>query len=978
MTETTPERVAVRNKQGDIVYIKKSRVDRALETGGYSKITPQEEAEYNKGFEEEEKYGGTLQGARAGIEGLARGATLSGTDFLASQLEDQELRKGMEARKRLHPWIATGGELVGFGLPLLATGGAAAPLEAAELGLGGALRASTSLPRLVGEAGELAGKAATSVVGESLGGKIASAAARGAAENALLSAGDAVSEDSLSGHPELIAEHLMPHMAKGALLGAGLGAGLSGALGAYRHIKGAKKLLAPLTETAQKAASEIESLGEKTAPIAPEMAPEVIAPNAQTPSVAEVLGNKEPQQKILTPNRYARRESLLAGMEGDIVTAAQGTPEEIAARDASENINRIAGAGFEAPRTPGLGGPNIQVPSAVSAQESELAKAMRQAEEARSAAKTEEIKIPETEVPAPLLSEEQPSFREKVSGKLQEKANESLVASLDPSLAHYKKIKKFGGGVQELARNIREAIQRVYGHSEANMTEKKWFHLLEVEKDNAAKLQKNIASKLDEAPTQIQASDVLGQVQDYANDLVGGENKLKASAAQTFVNDLRNDINRVVQKAPARMYASANPEGFEVGDIISHSDLWELRKGFDRRLRRYYTSAAQIPPDMQEAAHDIRNILENAYTSSADRASQELGVKSISDEWKKAKKMYQTSSYIDDVINSTENRRLKNSKPGLINTLIGVGAAAHYGLIPGLAAAAGAKVLREFGPQIESAVLNRTAKFLAIDKAVQASRKELSDGIGVFLGEQPLKVNRPIELMTLFAGHTQKERNDALQNYMADLKERVANPDAHLEHIADKLGSLPQDAPKLAQELIKKDMAKDKYLLSKAPLASADTGNAFPDKKPAQISDAEIAKFGRYAVVAEKGPKVLINEMKSGSINPETLDATKAIYPESWSELVKDVMDRAAKRTKDFTFPQKQQLHNLLGVQTDRIYSDAGKQILQANYDRKVKQVTNHTMPNRGPGATHMSKGHHLSRARFYTTPVGAMEGDYE
>lgn len=172
------------------------------------------------------QYGGIAGGAIAGAEGLARGATFGLSDPLAVAVGGEETRKHLQGYKEENPYASGAGEIAGAVLPMLASGGAAAPEEA--INAGRIVRSLGAIPRGAAALGDLAGGAVARGLGEGMLSRIASTAASGAVQGGIASAGMAVSDAEL-GNTELSGEKLLAAVGHGALLGGATGGALQGA-----------------------------------------------------------------------------------------------------------------------------------------------------------------------------------------------------------------------------------------------------------------------------------------------------------------------------------------------------------------------------------------------------------------------------------------------------------------------------------------------------------------------------------------------------------------------------------------------------------------------------------------------------------------------------------------------------------------------------------------------------------------------------
>lgn len=175
-------------------------------------------------FELEEQFDDDL---RAGLEGVARGLTLGGSDLLFEGLGVDG--SDLEFRQRVNPVPAIGGEVLGAIIPTLVSGGTAAPATAGRLGAtaariartGGALLRATPAG-LVARGASAAGRL---VKGSGSLARVARAGVTGAVEGAAFDAGHQISNVVLRDEP-LTIEGLASAIGSGALLGGAVGAGV--------------------------------------------------------------------------------------------------------------------------------------------------------------------------------------------------------------------------------------------------------------------------------------------------------------------------------------------------------------------------------------------------------------------------------------------------------------------------------------------------------------------------------------------------------------------------------------------------------------------------------------------------------------------------------------------------------------------------------------------------------------------------------
>jgi hypothetical protein len=187
----------LRNREGELVDVKGDVAGLVLRDEDYTFPTFAGRAAELEEEAKEELYTQPGEQVAAALEGGLRGASLGLYDVVAAD-------KHTKARRKYSPGIATVSEVAGAVVPAIASGGALSVAPAAI-----AARIGTGIQRGRGVAGAIAG---------------------GAAEGALFSAGQYVSDVALD-NKELSAEGIMSEAGTGALWGGGIG-GAIGVLGA--------------------------------------------------------------------------------------------------------------------------------------------------------------------------------------------------------------------------------------------------------------------------------------------------------------------------------------------------------------------------------------------------------------------------------------------------------------------------------------------------------------------------------------------------------------------------------------------------------------------------------------------------------------------------------------------------------------------------------------------------------------------------
>lgn len=189
-----------------------------------------------KGFElDEDKYGGVTGAAKAGLAGLARGATLGASDVLLTKtgLVEPQTLKGL---KEENPASSIAGEIGSVFLPGPSIAGAIGKLGKATVEGAKAIKAAKAI-----ETSTRAGKVLADVGAHALGSAVEGAVYAGV--------GNTLTEYAL-GDPNLNGEKILSHFGHGALMGGALGGAIKGvSIGVPASIKAAKDALVGIRNT---------------------------------------------------------------------------------------------------------------------------------------------------------------------------------------------------------------------------------------------------------------------------------------------------------------------------------------------------------------------------------------------------------------------------------------------------------------------------------------------------------------------------------------------------------------------------------------------------------------------------------------------------------------------------------------------------------------------------------------------------------
>jgi hypothetical protein len=252
--------VTLLDEYGSPRVIDESEVGQAL-AAGWRAETPEE-------FQsrlDAERYGSAEQQALGGLESFMRGATFGLSDVVSRHAIDAIKGPGAgladaqaaQGRQRQLGAVGTGLEIAGAVAPALLTGGTGVAGTAARLTPAGAsARLGAMAEQIAGRGVARLGVSPTTVIGRAAttGTRMA---AGGGVEGALMGAGQAISEEALSGgNYDNLAEKMLAGASRGFLSGAAMGGALGSAAGGAAAIgsKVGTKLYKPLNEFANERA----------------------------------------------------------------------------------------------------------------------------------------------------------------------------------------------------------------------------------------------------------------------------------------------------------------------------------------------------------------------------------------------------------------------------------------------------------------------------------------------------------------------------------------------------------------------------------------------------------------------------------------------------------------------------------------------------------------------------------------------------
>lgn len=856
--------------------------------------------------------GGTLA---AFGEGAARGATFGLSDPLAIGVADalghgQDVRQHLAEEKETHPYAAFGGEAAGAIAPLFIPGAgeANAARVAGGFGEGAATagRALGAIPRGVAALGQGAERLAAGVVGEGsdiLAHRVAQSVVRKAAgaavEGMAFGAGNEVSEAALGDH-DLNAESLMAAMGHTALVGGVLG----GAVGGVGALAGAAanaalRRLAPRLseeagEQAWKALDPLKKFSEQA--------------NARAGGTGEV-----------------GREMLRRGVfptEGGLLSSAL-TPEDM--------VERIAAAKNAVGEEQG----------ALLANSKGVVSHRELLDPIDDIIKREAAKAGHEHIVASLES-----YRDSLAEKL----GLSRAADHSPGIEGAVESRVPGGAA---ANDTASELASAASHESTGATAYKPGGM--ASNDNAAlptrtvsvpggaaandnvagaeRLRKGVSAHIPGGlPSNDNAVDAFAKVH-VPGGAAGNDNAFAHLPGGGIANDTAADLLATGKvHVPGGLAANENARAIPVQELVAQ------RRALDELV---YKESKSLDPKMRIALlREYRSVMSAAETEAVDRAAKELGGPG-GDKLRELNKAYQRLSIAQEAAEASTSRMATNRNLSASDYGAAIASAASGHPLAAPVLAIGHKFVRERGNAMAAVAFDKLSQLGMIQRASAQVDREITGAVGSYLKKTPgdaraeaAIANKKPALRVRTFGKKEPEPESPRKRYEARVDEvshYASQPAVRAEQVSAHLGGLGSHAPATVASVSSVANRGTAFLQAKIPPRHVDMQSLTPHAERPRVSDTEMARFLRYADAVDD-PLKIVDDMKSGRLTKETVEAVRAVYPKLYATIQGRVADELSDRTTKVPYEQRVRLGMLLGVPADKSMTPAFQKALQAAY----------------------------------------------
>jgi len=532
-----------------------------------------------------------------------------------------------------------------------------------------------------------------------------------------------------------------------------------------------------------------------------------------------------------------------------------------------------------------------------------------------------------------LIEDAAKTVMPKIRGAVEEFAEDRAFKAAGGLKSWAKKAEARAGGAEEISKDLLARGHIQPGWSVDQVAES-------VGKDAEATGQKlgNMMKELDAAA-----------VARGEGNLVDGSKVVKRAYEEVVQPLLDNPAKRDLGEAMAKRLEPF-VEDF-AGNEIGHAKLWDIRKGLDERIR--WDSRAANP--MADELKKFRGILEDELTTSADKAARDLGISdTFAKDWQETKRLYSSLRFASDMASDGLAGKLGNNWASLTDQIAGgfgalTGFGEHSGhglsalslLHPQAAAAAllttaAHKVLRERGSSVLAYAADKLSKVGAVAEEAASVDKKIGDAIDKFLSKgaavpAKLAAQNPDQIGALAAGtvgpgpnviplqtsKTPKSLDGQYHQATAAVSKLASQAEATRDHTEQTLGPMIQNAPGVAMVIQNKQAKAIDFLKAKMPMQAVAPPLSMTPQRG--VTDMAKAKFMRYVKTLQR-PMTAINDLSHNKLSSESVEALKAVLPETYSDVKTKVMDRVtamAEQGKTVAYTQKLQIGRLFGVAVD-------------------------------------------------------------
>lgn len=166
------------------------------------------------------------------------------------------------------------------------------------------------------------------------------------------------------------------------------------------------------------------------------------------------------------------------------------------------------------------------------------------------------------------------------------------------------------------------------------------------------------------------------------------------------------------------------------------------------------------------------------------------------------------------------------------------------------------------------------------------------------------------------ASQDTREKRERYARMARGARMAASQPEAVSRAVYASLGPSAEVAPKAAAATVATAQRAVTFLASKLPPQGAPRNFLQPELDEPAVSDAEMARFFRYAEAVESPTKVL-DDLRDGKVSREAVEALRVVYPRLYEQIRVEIMARVGEMQEQLAYSDRIQLGILFDVPTD-------------------------------------------------------------
>jgi hypothetical protein len=968
------QRVPIRTPEGEIRSVAAKDAQRAIELGA----SIASEAEYHAA-DLDARYGDFGHALAAAGEGVARGLSVGTVDPLAIGAAKlfgggsaaKATREHLAGEKEAHPYLSTGGEVVGAVLPALLSEGGTVPEEAAALG--GERLAAAGAENLAAAGAEKAvvggTERAAAGVGEPL--DVASSIVKRAPDvGPPHGAPQPVSEGYFYEANQADINRAQEFLDRRGVVGPDLSSVPANDSFAAQYAADARALPpGPMPELPY---AEPRYLGAGRnlheppvskpplveAPAGAAPGPPPVAPEPFAPEVA-------PPSPVKAPSFVSQAlQYTPAGLTSQFGLAAERAAGEVLGATAGKGaIGRIINAGARAAAAAGVESPIYAAGDYLS--ESYLGNEDLNGEKFVAAvghgflygtlfgAAAGGGLAGLGEAAGPLLRRAKP-YLDKAAAEQAAKATYS-------TLKASREVEMRAGGAAEYGETLlRRGVIPDSPVKAANMTAEDFLARAEVAREQVGK-EIGAAERIHGINAMVDAAELDSRIAKVYKPMEG------SAALEDVARDVKAYRDNLFDKlgvetdpalaeikatkvANSTSYLRDSPKWRETYDLelkrlsrkeVPYADVARQRRDLDAKI--YRETSPLVGNAKLEELRKTRAIMADLEVDAMDKAARKIGVEDARTAFKRLRKDYQHMSIAEDQLADKVARANKNNffsltehiggGAGLIAGAVGGLAAGHLaaGAIAGnLAGKYGRKLVREHGNVIAASTLHKLASLDLIARATRSVDAELDAAIGSLTGR-----TKPRLRVRRFSGPDDKSSPE--KKY--EDAHGTISPYGHVadSHVEDALPGMTLHAPKTSNAVVRAINDGVVYMKSKMPTPLNAPSIVDPNPKP-RVDDVSAEEFHSIRRAVDDPVGVLRDGIEDGKITRAQVEAIKATKPALVEDVQRRLLEELARpRSKDIPYDKLTSISLIFGVAADPTLDPAHVQQYQSVYPPSSK-----------------------------------------